>query len=42
MPESVFCIFNVGVIIVVIKCILDKTKGVSDIRYSVENILIKG
>ena len=42
MPQSVFTIPNAGVVIVVIKCILDKTKGVSFIRLSVENIFTQG
>ena len=32
MPQSVFSISNAGVIIVVTKCTLDKTKGVSFVR----------
>ena len=42
MSQSVFCISNAGVIIVVNKCILKVIEGVSFIRGSVEIIFTKG
>ena len=42
MPQSVFSIPNAGVVIALIKCNLDKTKGVSFIRLSVEIIVTQG